>query len=295
MPNGHEDGSVLHIEDVHQQYGNVVVLEDVDLTVATGEFLTVVGPSGCGKSTLFRIVIGQEFPTSGEVYIKGKPLSVPDHRRGVVYQQSTLLPNLTIVENVLVGSKLRRWPFARLPSELYDRAHHYLETAGLADQATKYPSELSGGQRQRAAIVQSVFEHPEILCMDEPFSALDPETREDMQMFILELWEKERMTILFVTHDLEEGAYLGTRMIGLSKYYSDDRGDSVTRGARIARDVSLPYQVMGPSVKTDPAFLEQIADFRRDVFDPKHRQHVTKFELTHPSSWQTLREDKHQT
>lgn len=285
----YRESSILHIEDLDHGYDGKKVLDNVDLSVKAGEFVTVVGPSGCGKSTLLRLVVGQEIATAGMMMVQGAPVSTPSAERGVVYQHYSLFPNLSALDNVLSAVRLRQHPWQSVSKEERDRAAHLLERAGLKEHTGKYPSQLSGGQRQRVAIVQSVFKHPQILCMDEPFSALDPGTREDMQMFILEIWEEEGMTILFVTHDLEEGLYLGTRLIALSRYYMDDRelADD-KRGAKIVLDWELAHRAVGPSVKETAEFGQAIQNVRREAFDPQYRQHVRGFELTHSTSWRTL-------
>ncbi|MGB0748337.1 MAG: ABC transporter ATP-binding protein [Magnetospiraceae bacterium] len=287
----YRQNSVLHVEDLYQAFGAKVVLDDIDLSVRKGELVTVVGPSGCGKSTLLRIIIGQDTPVQGKVFLDGDPISAPDTRRGVVYQHYSLFPNLSALDNVLVGHRLKVWPW-QWPSArkaLRDEAMAYLETAGLADHAGKYPHQLSGGQRQRVAIVQALIQKPMILCMDEPFSALDPGTRESMQMFLLDLWEKNGMTVFFVTHDLEEAAYLGTRLIGLSQYYSDDREMAAARGAKIVvdREISPLGTALSPEVKRNKDFRDLIRHIREQAFDPEYRQHAREFDLSHPQSWRT--------
>lgn len=285
----HRDSSILHIEDVFHGYGDKVILDNIDLSIMPGEFVTLVGLSGCGKSTVLRLVVGQEQVRHGSILLNGEPINTPDAQRGVVYQHYSLFPHLSALDNVLSSVRYRRFPWQSVPKQERERAAHFLERAGMREHMHKYPHELSGGQRQRVAIVQSVFQHPPLLCMDEPFSALDPGTREDMQMFILELWEEESMTILFVTHDLEEGLYLGTRLVGLSRHYKDDRGLAESdRGAKVVHDEKLDHRALGPSVKATAAFGQSIQRIRRLVFDPTYRQHVRDFELTHPTSWRTL-------
>ena len=220
---GLEEKNILHIQDVYKLYGNKIVLDNVDLSVARGEFCTVVGPSGCGKSTLLRLILGQERPTRGELFIDGCPAESANSERGIVYQKYSLFPHLTVLENVLLGKKLNTGIVERFRGKknLEAEAMHFLEKVRLAEHRNKFPHELSGGMQQRVAIAQAVIMNPSILLMDEPFGALDPGTRESMQVFILELWEKTKMTIFFVTHDLEEACYLGTRVVVLSQFYSD--------------------------------------------------------------------------
>jgi len=210
--------NLLHVENGYQQYGARTVLDNIDLSVAKGELCTVVGPSGCGKSTLLRIVVGQEAATAGVVYIEGTPVGHPDATRGIVYQKYSLFPHLTVLDNVLLGKVLGSSIFGRgrARREHRDEAMRLLERARIAEHWKKYPHELSGGMQQRVAIAQALIMKPRILLMDEPFGALDHQTRELMQELLEGIWEAERKTVLFVTHDLEEAVYLGTRVIVLS-------------------------------------------------------------------------------
>ena len=286
----------LHIEDLYKSYGPKRVLDNVDLAVHSGELCTVVGPSGCGKSTLLRQILGEERPDSGTITIEGAPVGHPDTRRGIVFQRYSLFPHLTVLDNVLLGPRLKlslveRW---RRRKELREEAMHYLERMRLGAHAGKYPFELSGGMQQRVAIAQSLILKPQILMMDEPFGALDPDTREQMQLFLLELWDQSRMTVFFVTHDLEEAIYLGTRIIVLSQYYVDDRGESpdCNRGSKVVADYQLPRAVLKTEVKKTPEFTELVEQIRRAGFDPKSLQHVREFNLKHPDSFRTLTKDE---
>ena len=291
-----ERNYLLHIDSVYKQYGQKVILDNIDLSVDKGEFCTVVGPSGCGKSTLLRLILGQEFASEGALYIDGKTVGGPDTERGIVFQRYSLFPNMTVLGNVMLGLKLSySWlqRFAKRKEHI-DQAMEFLQRVGLQEHAHKFPHELSGGMKQRVAIAQALIMKPKILLMDEPFGALDPQTREDMQLFILELWEKEQMTIFFVTHDLEEAVYLGTRIFVLSQYYTDDRGQqNVNRGAKIVADHSLKQVANASSIKHDPHFVELIESIRKAGFDSDHIQHVKEFDLQHPDAFQTLTQDEH--
>jgi len=285
---------LLHMENVYQGYGEKIVLDNIDLSVATGEFVAVVGPSGCGKSTLLRLVIGQEHALSGTILLDNQPIRHPTRAVGIVYQNYSLFPNLSALDNVLAGHRLRTWPrpIGKVPRKTREKAEHYLERAGMADHIRKYPHQLSGGQQQRVAITQALMQGPKVLCMDEPFSALDPGTREDMQVFLLELWEALGMTVFFVTHDLEEATYLSTRLLALSQYYSDDRGNGseVKRGAKIVIDKQLRAvgQALSPDVKKSAAMGTLIQWVRATAYNPDDRLHAREFALTHPDSWHTL-------
>lgn len=291
--------SYLFFHDVYKSYGRKVVLDDIDLAVSKGEIITVVGPSGCGKTTLLRLVLGQEFPTKGTIRLEGKRVGLPDATRGIVYQKYSLYPHLSVLDNVLMGPRLSMgmWDKRKKSSELRDEAFFYLRKVDLAEHSHKYPHELSGGMRQRVAIAQSLIMKPKILLMDEPFGALDPGTRENMQLFLLELWEEFKMTIFFVTHDLEEAVFLGTRILVLSQYYTDDRGsgEGVNRGAKIVFDTALPKEAQSTSVKTSADFGALIQQIRKEGFEPEYLQHAKDFNLRHPHSFHTLRPEEDNT
>ncbi|MBU0499484.1 MAG: ABC transporter ATP-binding protein [Gammaproteobacteria bacterium] len=284
----------LIVEDVYKAYGSKVVLDNLDLRVRNGEFCTLVGPSGCGKSTLLRLILGEEQPSAGRIILNGETLGPPNARRGIVFQRYSLFPHLSVIDNVSLGLRLGGRPGSeRIPArESRAEAMQYLERMRLAEHAGKYPHQLSGGMQQRVAIAQSLIMKPEILLMDEPFGALDPDTREDMQLFLLELWEQKQMTLFFVTHDLEEAAFLGTRILVLSQYYTDDRGngDGVNRGAKIVADHQLPRSPFGTGVKFSPEFGDLIAQIREEGFNPAYLQHARDFNLKHPDAFQTLTE-----
>lgn len=288
---------MILIENVYKSYGAKLVLDNVDLAVSEGELCTVVGPSGCGKSTLLRLILGQEEPTSGRVHIEGEPGGHADTRRGIVYQKYSLYPHLSVLDNVLLGKRLTLGLGERLRrrAELREEAMQYLARMRLDQHAGKYPHELSGGMQQRVAIAQALIMKPKILMMDEPFGALDPGTREDMQVFLLELWEQAGMTIFFVTHDLEEAAFLGTRLLVVSQFYRDDRGTGprVARGAKVVADYKLERAALSTRVKESHDFAALLAQVRREGFDPAHQQHVSAFNLKHPDSFQTLTEEEH--
>jgi NitT/TauT family transport system ATP-binding protein len=289
--------SCLFLEDVYKSYGSKTVLDDIDLAVAAGEIVTVVGPSGCGKSTLLRLVLGQEAPSSGTLLIDGCPCGFADRSRGIVYQKYSLFPHLNVLDNVLVGPRLACGCFQwrRRRKDFQDEAMTYLARIGLEEHSRKFPHELSGGMRQRVAIAQSLIMKPKILLMDEPFGALDPGSRENMQIFLLELWEDLGMTIFFVTHDLEEAVFLGTRIIVLSQYYTDARGNEARRGARIVFDRALPKTAKATLVKTAAGFGTLIQQIRQEGFDPDYLREASNFNLSHPDSFQTLRDEERST
>lgn len=186
----------------------LLALDSIDLSVRTGEFLTLVGPSGCGKSTLLDLISGLERPTSGEIRLDGRPITGPGLDRGVVFQQYALFPWRTALGNIEFGLEVQG--VAR--SERRDRARAVLDLVGLAEFADRYPHQLSGGMKQRVAIARSLAYEPEVLLMDEPYAALDAQTRESLQDQLLEIWRRTGATIIFITHGIEEAIYLGQRV-----------------------------------------------------------------------------------
>lgn len=187
-------------------------LRDIKLEIRTGEFVCLLGPSGCGKSTLLHIVAGFIQPDGGRILAYGEPANGPGVDRCVLFQSPTLFPWLTTRENVLFGPRARGIDDA----EAGDLADELLATVGLAAFRNHFPHQLSGGMRHRAALARALINRPRILLMDEPFAALDAITRENMQNFLLELWQRQRMTVLFVTHDVEEAALLSDRVCIMS-------------------------------------------------------------------------------
>lgn len=297
--------SFLHLEDVVKIYPDGprlrTVLNDIDLNVRQGEFVTLVGPSGCGKSTLLRLILGSETPTRGAVKINGQPIVGPDRDRGIVFQKYSLFPHLTVLQNVTLGLELEEFSlinrFARYPAyrrkrrEYADAALEVLTRMGLGAEGGKYPQQLSGGMRQRVAIAQAMIMKPSILLMDEPFGALDEGIRQDMQLFILEQWEKTGMTIFFVTHDLEEALFLGTRILVLSQHYRTDCDTS--EGAKIVTDKAIPGDHPKPThFKYSPEMNDLLAQIRRDGLDPQSRRHVKEFDLSHADAWRTVSTDE---
>jgi NitT/TauT family transport system ATP-binding protein len=283
--------SRVHVQDVYKSYDGKLILDNVDLSIPAGQFVTLVGASGCGKSTLLRLILGQELPDSGSLLIDGKPAGLVDSRRGIVYQKYSLFPHLTVLENVMLGKQLTTPIYRRffMKKEIQEVAMHHLENLGLGKDGEKFPHELSGGMQQRVAIAQTLIMNPKVLLMDEPFGALDPGARERAQVFLLELWEKYKMTIVLVTHDLVEAFYLGDRLVALSNYYTDGRGDSYQRGARVIVDENIKMP-LSTKVKSSAEFNARIEHLKEVAFKPTHRFHVTEFNLRHPDSFQTLSE-----
>jgi NitT/TauT family transport system ATP-binding protein len=191
--------------------GPCQALLDVSLKIHRREFISIIGPSGCGKSTLVRIIGGLDEPTSGEVLLKGEPVTGPGTDRGMVFQSYTLFPWLTVKKNVMFGLEIGGQDAGTAESE----AMQWIGMVGLGDFAHAYPHQLSGGMKQRVAIARALANRPRILIMDEPFGALDALTRCQMQSYLLQIWRQVNVTILFITHDLEEAVYLSDRVLVL--------------------------------------------------------------------------------
>lgn len=205
----------LEVKGLHKEFesshGPVKALQDVNFKVHRREFLSVIGPSGCGKSTLIRILSGLELPTSGSVLLDGSEVSGPGADRGMVFQGYTLFPWLTVKKNVMFGLEVN----GRSGSAVEQEALQWIELVGLSHAANSYPSQLSGGMKQRVAIARALANQPKILLMDEPFGALDAQTRAQMQSYLLQIWQNVDVTIVFITHDLDEAVYLSDRVLVL--------------------------------------------------------------------------------
>jgi NitT/TauT family transport system ATP-binding protein len=188
------------------------VLEDINFHIGSREFVCLVGASGCGKSTLLNVVAGLATPSTGSVLVDGRAVTGPGSDRGMVFQNYTLYPWLTVSQNIAFGLQFRKMPKA----EQHDRINYYLNVVGLTPFAKSYPKQLSGGMKQRVAIARALANEPAILLMDEPFGALDAQTKEQMQQFLLELWEQTPVTVLMITHDVEEAIFLSQRVYVMS-------------------------------------------------------------------------------
>lgn len=208
--------------------GEMVALNGVDLEIAEDEFVCVVGPSGCGKSTLLNLIAGLSKPTSGKVYVNGKEVEGPGAERGVVFQQYALFPWLTVKKNVEYGLKLS----GMSRKEAAKEASRYIEMVDLKHFENAYPKELSGGMKQRVAIARAYAVKPQVLLMDEPFGALDAQTKTQLQSELIHTWSMEKRTVFFITHDVEEAVALAQRIIIMS-----------ARPGRIREivEVDLPY------------------------------------------------------
>jgi NitT/TauT family transport system ATP-binding protein len=221
---------------IGMSFGTTRVLEDINLSVAEGELVCLLGPSGCGKSTLLNIVGGFLEPAAGKVTIDGEPVTGPDPRRIFVFQERGVFPWLTVEENIGFGL------FRQSDAEKRERIAHYVQLVGLRGFEKSYPSELSGGMKQRLEVARALAVNPDVLYLDEPFGALDSITRLQMRRELLRIWEAEKKTILFVTHDIEESVQLADRVVVLS-----------ARPGRIRRivNVDIPH----PRDLSDPRYL----------------------------------------
>ena len=240
----------LEISQLHKHFSTkkepLVALKDINMHVETGEFVCVVGASGSGKSTLLRLVAGLDFPTSGSITVDYNPVVGPGADRGMVFQKYTLYPWMTVQKNVEFGLKL-------LGIESRQRrefASYYLEMVGLTKFANSLPKQLSGGMKQRVAIARALATKPKILLMDEPFGALDIQTKESMQQFLLELWLKTGCTILMITHDVREAVFLSQRIYVLSA-----RPGTVRQEFAIDLPTERNYHI-----KRQPVFHQQVDD-----------------------------------
>ncbi|HIZ66549.1 MAG TPA: ABC transporter ATP-binding protein [Candidatus Blautia pullicola] len=229
---GKEGNIKVSIQGVQKKYhtrkGDVIALSGVDFDIRENEFICVIGPSGCGKSTLLNIIAGLLEPTSGQILVDGKPIKGTGTDRGVVFQQYALFPWLTVKKNVEFGLKLK----GMSKEECDEVAMKYLRMVDLEKFADSYPKELSGGMKQRVAIARAYAMNPQVLLMDEPFGALDAQTRTQLQSELLKAWQEENKTCFFVTHDIEEAIVLATKVVIMS-----------ARPARIKEvvDIDIPY------------------------------------------------------
>jgi len=243
-------------KDFSTKSGPVRALENVDLDITGEEFVALIGPSGCGKSTLLRILAGLSSASTGEVMLGEEPIVEPHPQVGMVFQSYASFPWLTVLGNTLFGPDLHGMD--RRESE--PMARDILQRVGLTRFADAYPTELSGGMQQRVAIARTLANRPNVLLMDEPFGALDALTRVDMQELILRLWQEERKTVVFVTHDIDEAIYLADRIVVLSPH--PGRLHEID-------PVELPRPRTMESLE-DPRFFDLRVHLRRTLFSMKH-------------------------
>lgn len=235
----------LTFDGVSKAFGPIDVVSKTNLTIEHGSLAIFLGPSGCGKTTLMRMVGGLDTPTDGKIMLDGDIVTAPDRRRGMVFQAYSSFPWLTVAENIAFGMRYRS---DLTPSAKTERMTHYLKLVGLEDFADSYPSRISGGMRQRVAIARTLAAGSDVLLMDEPFGALDALTRERLQVQLRELQMREKKTVIFVTHDVEEAVFLADRVILFSK-----------RPARIVADIDV-NAILGRErpleIRETPGFFE---------------------------------------
>jgi NitT/TauT family transport system ATP-binding protein len=233
--------------------GSFEALRGVDLTIQPGEFICLLGPSGCGKTTLLNTIAGFLEPTTGAVFVDGQRITGPGPDRGVVFQQYAVFPWLTVKQNVEFGLRLSANRCS--PEEIARTAEHFIDLVDLREFKDAYPKQLSGGMKQRVAIARSYAVNPKVLLMDEPFGALDAQTRHFMQESLLQILDKERKTVVFVTHGVEEAAFLSTRVVVMA-----------SRPGRIREiiPIDLPYP-RDAATKTSPEFIKIRAGIEKVV------------------------------
>ena len=229
----------------------VKALLPTDLAVAANDFITILGPSGCGKSTLLRIVAGLDTPSTGRVLLDGRVVTGPGPDRGMVFQSYTLFPWLTVADNIAFGLREKGMP----ERERREAVASYVDLVGLRGFENHWPKQLSGGMQQRTAIARALANDPEILLLDEPFGALDNQTRGLMQELLLGIWERSKKTVLFVTHDIEEAIFMASRVVVMT-----------ARPGRIKSDVAvdLPHP-RHYTLKTSPEFSALKARLTEDI------------------------------
>lgn len=243
--------SLIRVKDVekvyHSRKSNTVAMKNCNMEVLENEFICIIGPSGCGKSTLLRMLAGLDFPTGGQITAHDKPVKGPGADRGMVFQTYTLFPWMSVEDNVKFGLKLKKMPV----QEQEKTAAHYISAVGLEKFAKSFPKELSGGMKQRVAIARALANDPDVLLMDEPFGALDPQTKASMQLLLRQIWQKQRTTVVFVTHDIEEAVFLATKIYVMS-----------ARPGTVKKEISvyLPYD-RTLDLKDTPEFIK----LRREV------------------------------
>ena len=251
-----ENLTKLKIDNIYKEYdtrsGKTIALNGVNLDIKENEFICVVGPSGCGKSTLLNIIAGLLEPTSGSVFLDGKKIEGTGVERGVVFQGYALFPWRTVLQNVMFGLEIKKVPKA----EAEEIARKYIKAVGLEGFENSFPKELSGGMRQRVAIARAYAVNPEVLLLDEPFGALDAQTRVQLQTELLNTWQNDKKTCFFITHDVDEAIILAQRVIIMS-----------ARPGRIKKivDIDIPYP-RTQATKTEPRFLELKTEIWNEVY-----------------------------
>ena len=246
---------VAEARNVTVRFDSFVALNDISFSIPDapdhGEFIAIIGPSGCGKSTLLNLIAGFLRPTSGEILVKGRPITGPGRDRGMIFQQYSSFPHLTVFQNVMFGLNLNARNLGLDAEARKARAEDLIRQVGLEVHRDKYPHQLSGGQQQRVAIARSLAMEPQILLLDEPFSALDEPTRLEMQQLLVELWDRTHPTIFCVTHSVGEAVYLGERVWIFTQ-----------APGQIAYDI---HSVIPPTVGVPPLVAQERDEFKDAV------------------------------
>jgi len=244
---------IVEFRKVSVRFGSFTALHDVSFAIENapnrGEFISIIGPSGCGKSTILNLIAGFLLPSEGEVLIGGRPVPGPGRDRGMIFQQYSSFPHLTVMQNVLFGLEINKHDIGLDYPARIRRAEELIEQVGLKGHAHKYPHQLSGGQQQRVAIARTLATEPRILLMDEPFSALDEPTRLEMQELLVGLWYRIQPTILCVTHSVAEAVYLAERLWIFTQ-----------APGQIAYDIK---DVIPPSIGVPPLVAQERPDFKK--------------------------------
>jgi NitT/TauT family transport system ATP-binding protein len=263
---GNEQTAVVEAKNVEKVYNQdepgkeaVRAVDDASFTVNENEFVAIVGPSGCGKTTLLRIVAGLTPTTSGEVLCNGNPVTGPSINRAVVFQRFNLFPWRTVKENVAFGPEM----IGESKAEYERLAEEYIELVGLDGFQDSYPSELSGGMQQRVGLARALVVDPDILLMDEPFGALDAQTRQLMQRELLEIWEENRKTILFITHDIDEAILLADRIFVMG-----------INPRRIVEQIDVPFD--RPRYDNEIEGNETFAELKQEIWELLQQSHTEK-------------------
>ena len=296
--NGEQNGNhyIIRYENVGMEYDGRPILSGINLRIRAGEVVSLVGPSGSGKSQLLGMLGGYITPTTGRVIVEDEVVTRPSRDRGIVFQRYSSYPFLTAIENVMFGLDLEAWTMLdRLMLKFFGRGKDKLEQfrkraedlllrVGLKERDFgKYPQQLSGGMQQRVAIAQALAMNPKILLMDEPFSGLDGGTKKDLYVLLLQLWEEHKMTILYIGHDREEAAYLGTRIVIISPYYESAEGSS--GGSKIVFDSKTPAHV---AMSTNHRFTPELNQFVEKIeligLKPEYKARIDAFNLSHQDS-----------
>lgn len=257
--------SYLSVQDVNKTYrtrnGDVHAVEHADFDIDEGDFVSLVGPSGCGKSTLMSMIGGLETPTGGRILVGGTPITAPRRDFGYVFQDPTLLPWKSVLDNVLFPIRTQK----RVVADYLGEAERLLRLTGLWDFRDKRPAELSGGMRQRVAICRGLINDPRLLMMDEPFSALDAITRDDMNLALAKLWDEVHKTAIFITHSIREAVFLSDRVLVMT-----------ARPSRIVADIRIPFARPRIDTMQDEALFSEICAYIRDEIHQAHDKHVSR-------------------